>query len=353
MIPTSSFSTSPRKSPRSAYPSLQRHQANLSPSPVPKSSRWKRATIAQTGPFFKLPGELTDEVLSYLPWFQISAARRCCQQLYGLVVAFERRYAPPRILFHRKRLQTIIDDINNARMPTDAESLLAVLRLWTCKRGSFRLPVASMQSLEKLFSHLAGGQIKSISGQPLALFEVWTDVAMQATQLQLQARGTRDLHGFAHTLQGTELRNEFHRRISGITNCPLNRAEQEKLFDHIINTKVAAERSIMNPFYKVAIDRKTFPNDNLAHHYRLSPIRTRVGAANDPQGKVKNPSLPAEILCGGFLDLPGLGTETFCYYVKKAFVTRLLKERYALFPQGKEETCLLKKASMLEWVDIF
>lgn len=324
------------------------------PTPAPRSSRWKRATIAQTHPFFKLPGELTDDILSYLPSFRVSAARRCCQQLHGLVVSFEKQDAPPRIAFYRKRLQTIIDDINNARMPTDAESLLAVLRLWTSKRGSFRLPGASMQSLEKWFSHLAGGQIKSISGQPLALFEIWTDVAMQATQLQLQARDTRDLRGFAYNLQGTELRNEFRRRISGITNYPLSTAEQEKLIDHIINTKVGAERSIMNPFHKVDMDHKTIPSDSLAHHYRLSPIRTRVGTANDPQGMVKNPSLPADILCGGFFDLPGLGTSTFCYYVvKKAWVTRLLKERYGRFPQGKEETCLLKKASMLEWVDIF
>lgn len=209
-----------------------------------------------------------------------------------------------------------------------------------------------MQSFEKWFSQLAGGQIKNVD-QPFALFESWTAVAMQATSLQLQARGTRNLHGVVHTLQGTQLWKEFHRRVPDVPNCPLSEAEQWKLFDHIINTKVAAERSIMNPFHKVDKDRKTFPNDNPAHHYRLTPIRTRVGNAENPQGMVKSPSLPPDILCGGFLNLSGLETWTFCYYVKRAWVTRLLKERYGRFPQGKEETCLLKKASMLEWVDIF
>jgi hypothetical protein len=46
-------------------------------------------------------------------------------------------------------------------MPTDADTLLASLQLWTRNRGSFTHGLSSLMSLSKWFSHLSGGQVHS------------------------------------------------------------------------------------------------------------------------------------------------------------------------------------------------
>jgi hypothetical protein len=124
-LPTSSTST--------MLLSLPMRSATVVPPIVSTSNvlvyGFAQATIVQDHPFFGLPDDMGTEILSYLPLNQISSSRRCCQQFHGLVAQFEKHYAEPRIATYIIRLQNIIDTRENTRMPTDADTLLASLRI--------------------------------------------------------------------------------------------------------------------------------------------------------------------------------------------------------------------------------
>jgi hypothetical protein len=171
------------------------------------------------------------EILSYLPLNQISSSRRCCQQFHGLVAQLEKHYAEPRIATYIIRLQNIIDTRENTRMPTDADTLLASLRIWTSTRRSIPDVKGSQRSLDKWFSYLAGDQLKNKS-PPRAHFETWSLVAVEAVKLQLEADSVResleqthDSHaGNMSAVDACPLWDRFQLFLGKIENVPLDQA---------------------------------------------------------------------------------------------------------------------------------
>jgi hypothetical protein len=134
--------------------------------------------------FARLPSELHDEILSYLPKPDLANARRISKKFHTVAIAFETSFTNPTITFHINRLQATIDKLNATEYPTDADSFLACMRTWTSIRGCFRNPALSLDSYDKWFSHLAGGRLLAMDGQPEEDFQRWAMLAKQATILQ-------------------------------------------------------------------------------------------------------------------------------------------------------------------------
>lgn len=134
-------------------------------------------------------------------------------------------------------------------------------------------------------------------------------------------------------------------------NFPLSKAETRALFDRIRNDTPLTQRDSKRQTYTASKDLQTFPSKD-EDFFRLTPIRAYIGDEKKPKGRSKGPLLPAEIICG-YLGLPKLpGSDTFCYCVRKGWVTELLRQRYSRFPQGGLMS-LSMRAAALEYVEIF
>lgn len=243
---------------------------------------------------------MCDAVFSYIPWNEISALRRCCQQLHDIVATYESRKAASRVEFHMRRLQNKIDAIENASMPTNAETLLAGLSIWISTRKMFENPEASLGSLEKWFIYLAGDQVKSADTQPYAEFETWALVAMQVVRLHIQVTGQRRKTGYVLPPRETHWA-QFQHALSEIDIFPLSKAETRALFDRIRDDAPLTQRDMKMRTHKAPKDLCTIPSKN-KNFFRLTPIRTYIGREEKPKGKSRGPLLPAEVLCG----YPGL-----------------------------------------------
>jgi len=178
-----------------------------------------------------------------------------------------------------------------------------------------------------------GDQVKTKYPQPYAEFETWALVAMQAVRLHIQVTGQRGDVGYTPPPREAHWA-EFCRALSGINNFPLSKEETQALFDRIRNEEVPfAQRDIKGPTNAASKEHHTFPS-HYNNFFRLTPIRAYIGYEAKPKGGSKCPLLPAEVLCD-YLGLPKLpGSDTFCYCVKKGWVTELLKQRYKRFPHG-------------------
>jgi hypothetical protein len=320
------------------------------------SSGWFQTAHPQNHPFFsQLPAEMRDEILSHLPEKDVNALRSACQELHSTVAAYESQHATPRVNLHMRRLQEKFDAIKNTSLPTNAETLLAALNIWTSTRGIFRNPETSLNSLEKWFSHLAGGRRGQLKSEPCAVFETWALVAMQALRLQIQMRTP------THRLPPhKEHSAQFQECFSSIDSLPLSETEIRALFNHIRGREPddllahsgIKEQAIKGRLHFTTIkEHTTFPG-HYDTNFRISPIRQFVGTQDEPQGKVRGSLLPAKIVCG-FLGLPELpDSKAFCYCVKKKWVTDYLKKRYKEC-KGAGEMNPLMKARVLQWVEIF
>lgn len=320
------------------------------------SSAWSQPSKLQTHPFFKdLPVEMREDILSYLPEKDVSALRSACQEFHDIVATYESRVATPQVNLHMHRLQDKLNAIKNTSLPTDAKTLLAGLKIWTSTRGIFEDPETSLKSLEKWFSHLAGGRHGQLKSKPCAMFETLALVAVQVLRLQVQMQ--TPLHGLPpykdHLAQ-------FQASFSSIDNLPLSKIEIRALFNHIrgralddlLPHNTIKEQAIKGKFHLTSRkEHSTFPGHH-DNNFLISPIRQYVGNQDEPLGKVGGSLLSAKIICG-FLGLPELpDSKAFCYCVKKKWVTDLLKKRYKLC-KGAGEMSPLMNARVLPWVEIF
>ena len=161
-----------------------------------QSSPFEQPQYKQENNFFEtIPAELRKRILSYLTLKDLAIVRSTCQEFHGIVAGFEDEITRPKIAYHIGRLQKSIDAINATQMPTDAESFLHCLRIWTSIRGSFYDCNNSLHSYNKWFSHLAGGKLLSAQGQPEEEFQRWSRLAAVSTVLQCR---TNQVH--AHNL---------------------------------------------------------------------------------------------------------------------------------------------------------
>jgi hypothetical protein len=149
----------------------------------------------------------------------------------------------------------------------------------------------------------------------------------------------------------------FSAEISKL-DCPLDPVEVRKLYDRIKDDR-GDDRDIRGPWHrsKRGRERGTFPSDvtninSLAEdfgRYRLTPIRTHLDLEMDGLDGLKHPVRPAEIMCAN-LGLPTLPPHnTFCYYVRKAWVFK------KLYKSGKNGIVMnpVMRAAALQWVEIF
>lgn len=137
--------------------------------------------------FKTLTPELKLRVMSFLPLGDIRALRQTSQEFLKTISASEDKLARPFIAHHLNRLQTSIDAINAAKMPTSVETFLASMSLWTSIGGSFLNRHLSLESWYLWFSHLSNSDVRNPELEELRqVFEQWAHVARVATLLQRQ-----------------------------------------------------------------------------------------------------------------------------------------------------------------------
>jgi len=318
----------------------------------------------QEHPFFALlPTELQDHVLSYLPMRDLALARRSSKKFQRVVVDFETSFAQPTITFHINRLQATIDKLNVTKYPTDADSFLACMRTWTSIRGCFRNPTLSLDSYSKWFSHLSGGRLLTMDGQPEEDFQRWATLATQATMLQRRINElvNQKIDILDVAAGGDDpLWESFSNKALG-NNCPLSAGELRKLYEHIRGAR-GDERAINGRWHTAKKERTTFPSDKTEKmsrgdharikrlikaikkrsmprqegpspptdvgRFRLTPILSDLRRKTNELDGLRYPVRPADIMCAN-LGLPPLPDHnTFCYYVTNAWVFDKLSKSY-------------------------
>lgn len=334
-----------RKLAASQYPIRKDSSlAALSTSnPLLPGSGWKRTPIQQTSLFFQtVPNELRLEILSYLPLLEIASLRKLCQRFYEIVNECEQKIAGPVIRAEKKRLQEFINSVNTTQMPTDTDSFLASLRIWTGAKGSFKDTAVASQSYERWFSHIAGNAVKTTI--PPTDFERWARLATLANRLQEEV-----LQPVHQPFLNGPLWQDFQRCVCSIDRgSPLNSTELRKLFDRIVATRQYGLSDIKKPF------RKAIPNSTRLHagipaNRRLTPLDLLAPDADHPHGRVKQAKAPNGSILGFLGELPELPPGyTFCYWVKEKWVMDLLEVHYA----REKDLTLLKKAVALKHLAI-
>lgn len=305
-----------------------------------KSMRGFPIILRNRQSFRTLTSELQLRIMSYLSLKDLAALRQTCREVHSIISASEEVLARPFIEQHLNRLQTTIDVINSAKMPTDVDTLLASMRLWTFTRGCFRDPDVSLESWYKWFSHLANGDIKSPAYMPFSKdFEQWAHVARVATSLQRKFNAANP--------SMVDLWDWFVAEIA-LHPSPLDHTALAQLYTRIQGAQNRHYREISGRWRRADLERATFPSV-APNRYRLTPIRHKL--VDDP-GKSCLPLYPAhkvEIMLGP-LGLPRLPPHnTFCYYTKKHKLVGKLTKVHS----GAAVMPPLMRAKALEWVELF
>lgn len=344
-----SLALRPRSSEQLTVPSLRsatEPQAAAS-VPLPRPSWVAQAIEAQSrlpiipkGPksFNTLTSEIQLRVMSYLSLRDVRALRQTCREFSTTISASEDRLAQPFIEHNLDRLQAYIDAINATKMPTDVETLLACMRIWTSTRGSFSSPHVSFESWCKWFSHLSGGETKN-SAQPL-LFQQWAHVARVVTSLHHWIRTPR----FAPA-------NTWHSFLAEIAlhPAPLNHAELLDLYNRVRSARGrrGRDRVIRGRAHELRREVYSFPG--VFDGFRLTPIREAVGSDPAQSGPSLIPPYQAQMMFG-LLELPALPPhDTFCYCIWR---TKPLEKLIKLHC-GAVVMSPLIRATVLEWVQLF
>lgn len=296
---TSPTATSPPPASASAS-----NTPTVSPTPLATNrSEWKKPRLVSKHTFFTLPLEMQQNVLSHLPPASVSSLRSVCQEFHSVVDGCEDQLATPLLTHHYHRLQTVIDAINTAQLPTDADSLLESLRIWTARRHSCKDVDAAHRSLLMWFSHLAGGYA-NLKREPerFAIIDQWTKLAARATHLQWEMNRYRELFSEDQRMGG-ELWNFFEGLLHG-HDMPISGTELQILYSRIESLPSA----ISGPFHNG--ETGTFPTDKCGR-FLITPLRL-----TGRKHKTKQPLFPAAIMHGN-LDLPALPeSNIFCYYLR-------------------------------------
>jgi hypothetical protein len=336
------------ESPKQSQSTLSYPHLSTAPAAPSNNITWKQPFIPQRHPFFAvLSEELRGEVISYLPIHEVAKSRRTCQEWLGIVDGVEAALTGAEIRRHTRRLKAPVDEINATSMPTDADTLLASLRVWTSIRGSFRNPGLSLQSLNKWFSHLAGGKRKAHHHLPDEEFQRWTWLAAVATQLQRRFNHIYANNGSVYDPNGDDLWWIWFSKETFKYNCPLNPTELRKLYNHIRDDDGGA---ITGPFHRAKSETSTFPGD-YPGRYRLTPIR--FDCSHKPAGRkgrgLRYPVRPVRIVLAT-LGLPKLPPHsTFCYYATVGWVFNNVSKSYSEPLQMNN----WMRAAALEWVELF
>lgn len=272
------------------------------------------ARVDQSHPFFrKLPIELRSSILELLPYGDLGSLRQTCQEFKEEVEVFG--VVQRETDHHLNRLQTSIDVINAARMPTDADTLLASMRIWTSTRGIFRIPILNLESWSKWFSHLANGDVREKPWIGRKPFQQWAFLATIATALQLRVNQSSADHSLVIIgSDGSDILWRWFQDESTRHPIPLDADELRKLYYRIRHAP-RNDRAIVGAVHGVKLEKTTFPgSQSQIGRKLLTPIRYIVGQDPNRRKSTKNPMRPTNIMLAN-MDLPDLPPhDTFCYY---------------------------------------
>lgn len=277
--------------------------------------QWSMPAVTQGHPFFQvLPPELRFSILSLLHPKDVEASHQACQEFHGIVEAFD--LVDYKTKYHLQRLQSSLDTINAARMPTDVDSLLASMRIWISTRGLFCDGDLSYESWTKWFSHLANGDVRSPPGVPPKLFEQWAWLATMATSLQFRVNQSDADHTRYETddYDGDLALLEWFEAAPMTHAIPIDEIDLFKLFGEI---RWARGRVLTGTWHTVRKERATFPGnlEGQVGRRRLTSIRLVVGSDPNRPDSSRHPLRPANIMLAN-MDLPPLPPHnTFCYYI--------------------------------------
>lgn len=126
-----------------------------------------------------LPLELQQEIFSHTSARDTARCRRVCRSLKVALSEPKRFLAKRYISQETTRLQDLVDELNPLEPPTDADSLMKVLHVWTKRRGCFASNV-SPQSLAKLMAHFFVGKPEI---DTVAIVSGWHDLAEDVVRM--------------------------------------------------------------------------------------------------------------------------------------------------------------------------
>lgn len=331
---------------------------STAPTPNAVSSPWSQPIVHQGHAFFRTtPTELHLQILSYLPTKDVVSASTTCQELYDIAAPLKTELATAVIARNIDRLQRSVETTRATKMPTDADTFLACMRTWTSTRGSFKNPHLCLESLDKWFSHLAGGKVQ---GNPPEEFEKWSTLGLIATKLQSLMNHTVSHNGDIFDEAGVEFFWDWFVEEMNDYDLPatLDDSEATKLFERIRDAG-GDDIDIKGPFHSVKAENATFPavkHNNKSSskrgrrtgRYRLTPIRWHLGPLPNSRDEFKHPVTLVEFMLGN-LELPELPPHgTFCYYTTEEWVFDRLRRSYKPVAMG-----LMERAAALESVELF
>jgi hypothetical protein len=141
-------------------------EQNNATQPLPRPSlkvgrtrQARRKPKKPKGPdLLSLPLELKQHIFSYTTARDTPRLRQVCKTFYVAIRGYTKQLA--KIFYRRElaRLQQCVDDWKSLEAPTDFDSLIEAVHVWTKRRGTFWDESQQIRSMQKLMAHLFMGR---------------------------------------------------------------------------------------------------------------------------------------------------------------------------------------------------
>lgn len=171
-------------------PSSRRNRKAKQKSNSHSNATEHQGQVARTSGFLSLPLELKQQIFSYGSARDTARLKRVCKEfnsdISGSTEYLEDAYAGRELA----RLQEGVVEFVNLRTPTDANSMMEALHVWTKRRGMFADHKGLHRSLFKLLAHLFMGMQGYTRGKMYDALLTWMWAA-DGAMLEHQGRSWR------------------------------------------------------------------------------------------------------------------------------------------------------------------
>lgn len=327
--------TAPRKRRRAAKsdngsPSKRLKKSHRSARERPPTiSSTSLPTAPQKACFLSLPTELQQEILSHGSARDTARCRRVCKGLERFILGSTSYFIREHTGRELSPLRVTVDEFNNLRPPTNADSLMEAMHVWTKRRGRFSNSYVSVGSMMKLMAHflVKKDPEENIVGTKSTAYQ-WALIAHGVASILLCPPEELDIDRHASYFAGTGLLddNELDKLLKYTTQPQLQTA------NHRLGGRLWPQETMeymtfpgtwkLTPLLRYpstygleisSLRNADFPFDNDSMDWW-----TRYLEEPDSPGLVWQPGLGNEHVIR-YLGLPTLPNTVSCYYVKDSW----------------------------------
>lgn len=218
-----------------------------------KKSHRPRRTIASaaaatssTGPnganILSLPLELQQEILSYTSARDAARLRGVCKGLDAVIMNSSEHLVKLYTGQELSRLRKAVNEFEGLKIPTDVDSLLKAVHVWTKRRGFFSYDRASQASMFKLMAHFYVNMHRDHDNRQGALDRDADDKWGSLDIVRWSALATDAAHMISSPLKDSEIDYQFERlnrtgkldyngldKLLGYSAEPQSQAENHRL----------------------------------------------------------------------------------------------------------------------------